>query len=631
VKPYWLLIVLLAGCAQTPVEKGREQLAGGRTAEGLETLESAVRDKPRDAERKAALALARDAAVREASERAAAAQARGDWDAAESAWQAVLALHPQNPRAQDGLRIVATGRADDAQLREAEARFARGERDAARDAVRQILLGAPRHAGALALLARLDAVEAPAAVNRLDARYQKPVSVEFRDTPLNQVFSLLAAKSGLNFVLDRDVRGDSRVTLIARDVPVAEVVQLVLATQQLAQKVLSGSSLLIYPDVAIKQKAYQDQMIRTFYIANTDAKSVFTLLKTVLKTRDVYLDEKLNLVTLQDTPEAIRLAEKLVAAQDLPDPEVLLEVEVMEVKRSKLVELGIQYPSQFTVLPTAPSTLVSLQNLRNLAASDIGVTPAGAVARNERSDVRLLANPRIRVKNREKAKIHIGDRVPVITTTATANVGISESVAYLDVGLKLDVEPTIYLHDEVAIRVALEVSNIVQEIRSAQGTLTYRLGTRNASTMLRLHDGETQMLAGLINQEDRTTGNHLPVVGDIPVLGRLFGNQRDEANDNEIVLLITPRVVRNLPRPDASVVEYASGTGARVGGETLQITPVAPAVPRPQPVRAAPLDAYPAAPVLSPGQPAGVTVVPAVPAAPLPAPVDPAPPQSDER
>ena len=122
----------------------------------------------------------------------------------------------------------------------------------------------------------------------------------------------------------------------------------------------------------------------------------------------------------------------------------------------------------------------------------------------------VLANPRIRVKNRERARIHIGDKVPVITTTAGATGFVSESVNYLDVGLKLEVEPQVFLEDDVGIRVGLEVSNISQEVTSASGTVAYQVGTRNASTVLRLRDGETQVLAGLINDEDRRSATQVP-------------------------------------------------------------------------------------------------------------------------
>jgi general secretion pathway protein D len=196
----------------------------------------------------------------------------------------------------------------------------------------------------------------------------------------------------------------------------------------------------------------------------------------------------------------------------------------------------------------------------------------------------VLANPRIRVKNKDKARVHIGDRVPVITTTAAATGGfVSESVSYLDVGLKLEVEPLIFLDDDVGIKVGLEVSNIVREIRSVgSNTLTYQVGTRNAATNLRLRDGETQVLAGLINDDDRKSADRVPGLGDLPVVGRLFSHTRDSNTRTEIVLLITPRLMRTLARPDAGAVEFAAGTESSTGTPRLGAAPLAiPSIPLP--------------------------------------------------
>jgi len=167
----------------------------------------------------------------------------------------------------------------------------------------------------------------------------------------------------------------------------------------------------------------------------------------------------------------------------------------------------------------------------------------------------LLANPQIRVRNKEKAKIHIGDRVPVLTTTAAAAGSfVSQSVTYLDVGLKLEVEPLVYLDDDVGIKLSLEVSSITNTIQTPSGTgttLVYQVGTRNTSTVLRLHDGETQVLAGLITDEDRRSAIRIPGLGEVPALGRLFSSTSDNTVKTEIVLLITPRLIRTMQRADA--------------------------------------------------------------------------------
>jgi general secretion pathway protein D len=158
----------------------------------------------------------------------------------------------------------------------------------------------------------------------------------------------------------------------------------------------------------------------------------------------------------------------------------------------------------------------------------------------------------------------VGDKVPIITTTSTANVGISESVTYLDVGLKLDVQPRITLDDFVNIKIELEVSSLGEKTVTKNGASVYSIGTRNASTQLRLKDGETQVLAGLISDDERKSASKLPGLGDIPLLGRLFANQEDKKTKTEIVLAITPRILSNISRPNAEISEYWSGTEVQI-------------------------------------------------------------------
>jgi general secretion pathway protein D len=184
-------------------------------------------------------------------------------------------------------------------------------------------------------------------------------------------------------------------------------------------------------------------------------------------------------------------------------------------------------------------------------------------------------------------------------------------VTYLDVGLKLEVEPIIYLEDEVGIKVGLEVSNIVKEVRSTTNSLTYQIGTRNAATTLRLRDGETQVLAGLISDEDRRSADRVPGLGELPVLGRLFSSTNETTNRSEIVLLITPRLQRTLARPEAGAVEFAAGTEAstgipRLGGAPASIAPSEPAAFPSPPAAFSP--APPSAPVSEEGAAPAVTV-----------------------
>jgi general secretion pathway protein D len=332
---------------------------------------------------------------------------------------------------------------------------------------------------------------------------------------------------------------------------------------------MDQNTVLIYPNIAAKLREYQETVVKTFYLANAEAKNVANTLKTILKSRDVVADEKLNLVIMRDNTDAVRLAEKLVALQDMPEPEVMLEVEILEIKRSRLLELGVQWPAGVTLAPMiAPGgNTLRLADLDRLNRNTIAISDLSTTinANKTDGDSKLLANPRIRVRNKEKAKIQIGDKVPVITTTVSpgGTSGFSqESVNYVDVGLILNAEPTIYLNNEVGIRIALEVSNLVDRIETKTGSTAYQIGTRQATTMLQLKDGENQVLAGLINNTDRSSGNKVPGLGDLPILGRLFGSSTDESQQTEIVLSITPHLIRNLQRPEAGASEFSAGTEA---------------------------------------------------------------------
>jgi len=584
--------VMAGGCAS---ERARQQgvalLDEGNVEAGIARLEEAVKADPKNPKARADLAVGRAQGIVQLTSQADAARSAGNLDQAEAIYRRVQRIEPTSERAVTGLAAIVQERASKTTVDTARAALERDDIEASVEAIRQLAAQSPGHRQLPALVRQLwdkhskRRVEIPT----LSALYRKPVSLDFRDGNLQMIFELLSKTTGINFLLDRDIRPDLKTSVFVRQAPLEEAVDLLLVTNQLKKKVLSANSVLIYPNTPAKQQEYQDLVIKSFYLVNSDGKQVAETLKTLLKAKDVVLDERLNLIVMRDRPEAIRLAERIVAMHDLSEPEVMLELEVLEVKRSKLQELGVQFPQQIglTVLPSSGSVL-TLDDLSNLSSSQVAVDLPSTLInlKKEVGDVSILANPRIRAKNREKAKVLIGDRVPVITTTATSTGFVSESISYLDVGLKLDVEPNIYLKDEVAILISLEVSNIVREIRSGSGTLAYQLGTRNASTLLRLRDGETQVLAGLISDEDRRTSTRVPGLGDLPIVGRLFASQKDEKQKTEIVLMVTPRLLRTLARPLGVAPEFWSGTEAdlrtsplMLGGEMAIDLAALPALP----------------------------------------------------
>jgi general secretion pathway protein D len=493
---------------------------------------------------------------------------------ADSLYQQALAIDPNNTIARQGGLSLAQDRRYRQTVAEAEALVQRGGEvnlGAAQELLRPVLQERPSQRDALRLKARIAEEQArrkPA--GRLAAAYRKPVTLEFRDAPLRSVFDFIGKVSGLNFAFDKEVDPALRATISVRDASIEEAIAMLLSSNQLEQSVTGERSITIYPSTAQKLKDYQQLVVRTFFITNADVKQVAFTLKTLLKARDIVTDERVGIIIMRDTPELIRMAERIIAVQDVADPEVVLEVEVLEVKRTRLQELGIRWPEQAKLSVGGAAGSIGglkLADLRRVSSETTNLELGSVVVNALKTDTdsNILANPRIRVRNKDKAKVLIGDRVPVITVTTNNGVS-SDSVNYIDVGLKLDVEPNVYLDDEVAIKVNLEVSNVVKDVTSKSGTQAYQIGTRSASTVLRLRDGETQMLAGLISDEDRTTANKVPGVGDLPMLSRLFGSQKDDSTRSEIVLSITPRVLRSIRRPELTAAEFNSGTESDVGG-----------------------------------------------------------------
>jgi general secretion pathway protein D len=602
-----LVACLLAGCAAAPtaVEDAREHFSRGRGEEALAVLEKAQKEDPGNPALRAEHFRLRELVSAQWLAQAEALRGAGELNPAEALYRRVLERDTANRRASAGLELVDAERRHRLMVAAAEKLF-RAERYAqAEDALRPVLAENPQHREARRLQRSVDErlARPSASAPRLRAP-EKPVTLEVRDVTIRSLFDLLQRLTGINFILDRDVRSDQRTSLAMREATFDEVLRLALLANQLEQKVLNERTVFVYPSTPQKLREHQELVVKAFYIANADVKQTANMIRTMVKTRDLFVDEKISLLVLKDTPGAIALAERLISAQDLAEPEVMLEVEVLEVGRNRLQELGLRFPHSLAIGLTGAGGVPGTVTLREWLdrSSDIVqlsfTDPLFLLSLRQQDDsTNVLANPRIRVKNREKARIHIGDRVPVITTTAAATGGfVSESVSYLDVGLKLEVEPLIYLEGEVGIKVGLEVSNIAREVRgAASNTLTYQIGTRNASTNLRLRDGETQVLAGLINDEDRRTANRVPGLGELPVLGRLFSHTRETTGRTEIVLLITPRLMRTLARPDARSIEFAAGTeaasGARPTAVPISIPPIPTNVPPPPPQQ------QPAAPV----------------------------------
>ena len=567
--------LVLTGCANPAIRQADELSRANQLPQAYQVLDAAAQIDPADPALRAAQLRTRELLSNRLIVQIEGLRGAGRWAQAQEAVQRLRDTNPKHPRLAVFEAEIERGQRQESKLLTGRALLREGKLDRAEALAREIIAESPQQPGARLLLSQIAQarpLEATAGVE-MGPAFQKPVTLEFREAPLRQVFEALARSSNVNFVFDKDVRSDAKVTVFLRNVSLDEALRVILSTQQLDRKLLNESSVLIFPNTTAKQREHQDLITRTLYLTNADVKQVQAMVRTIAKVRDIHIDERLNLMIVRDTPEVMKLVEKLIASIDLPDPEVMLEVEVLELASDKVDALGLQWPEQiqYGLLNSAGQLLSGQVPLNQVDQFRGSIVNPGLVAtlRGTSGNANLLANPKIRVRNRDKAKVQIGQKLPVFTTTSNLGVGqnaaVASSVSYLDVGLKLEVEPTVQLDNDVIIKLSLEVSNLLRQVAGPGGSTAYEIGTRQASTSLRLNDGETQILAGLINDEDRRSAAGLPGLSGLPILGRLFGVQTDTRNKTEVVLLITPRIVRNLALPDSALTRLASGTDAAPG------------------------------------------------------------------
>lgn len=624
-------LVLVACAPGRPLHDEAERaLASGDHDAALAKLREASQKEPTNAQYKVDLLREQAAYARELIRRADDARRSGNADEASALYAKAVAVEPSNERAARGLAEIQRDAKHAKLLAEAERLLKDNQYEAARNKVKTVLTESPTQPAARKLLAAIveqqdKAEQARAAQLAAQSIMRRPVTLQFRDANLRMVFEALSRTTGLNVILDRDVRADLKTTIFVKDASVEDTVDLILLQNQLEKRTLNANTLFVYPATPAKQKEYQDLQVRTFQVTNADVKYLQTVLKTVLKVKEVSVDERTNTLVIRDTPDAVAVATKVIQAHDVPDAEVMLEVEVLEVSRDRLSNLGLELPTSFTV--ATPSSAGTIGALRALKFNDLTASALSATAnfQLQDTDANLLASPRIRARNKEKARILIGDRVPTITNTvtpvATGTPVVTGTVQYQEVGLKLEFEPQVYSDEEVGIKISLEVSSIAKEFTDSQGGRSYQIGTRNAQTSLRLRDGETQILGGLISDQDRNTSAKVPGLGHLPVVGALFGNNNGTRSKSELVLAITPRILRAPALADSAVRDIFSGTETSIRERALRLDPVgevrsvsAPYAASPSPTGTASANTRPAAPA-TPNAPAA-----SAPAA-LPAPV----------
>lgn len=567
----------------------RQMIAQGHLDAGTQKLAALVQQYPDNVHYRNTLKMHQDLKVAQRIKSAEVLLKKGDLNDAESQFQSILITAPENQRALNGLKKVAIAQKHQTLLNSAEQAYAEQDFNTARGLLRAILAEDTTHVEARTLFEKIDqqAMDKVNNVPQINSAFNQSVSLEFKNAPIKSVFEYIGKAGNLNFTFDRELSDSMLTSVILRNTPISDAIETILTTNQLGKKVLNENTLLIYP--LSRSQQYQELYVRSFYLNNMDAEQAMVLVKTVLQVEEVYIDENLNTLVMRDTLDSIKTAEKLITSQDLVEPEVMLEVEVMEVNRRNLEEIGIRYPTQIALGVEGEDEVPGRLSLTELKEfnSDLGVfsitDPALALNLLHRdTDTNLLANPKIRVKNRDKAKIHVGDKVPVLTSVSNSTGFVSQSVSYIDVGIKLEVEPTILIQNQVSIEVELEVSNIIDQVTSNSGVLAYSIGSRNAVTTLQLNDGETQVLAGLFTDDRQNNTYKIPGLSNLPFIGRFFTDISTDKQKSEIVLLITPRILHNIVPANSVYTAFPSGVSqAARSAQMPQARPMPPVAQNP--------------------------------------------------
>lgn len=582
------LIAVLAGCGAglTAFSKGERLERDGKLDEAVIKYSEAVASNPDVSEYRMRLLKTSEQAAHRHLEKGDEYFALKNYDEALAEYQAAVALDPSLHRAKQASEKLIRQKNSRTYFKEGQD-FERGNKPReALQAYRKALdLDGENKEAKEALDRLLSTKKTRLEGYELNLKSTKPITLKFKDANLKDVFYIVTQLSGINFIFDETVK-DQKVTIYLENGNFQQALDLLTNMNKLGKKVLNESTIVIFPKTPEKTKQYEDLVIKTFFLNTLDAKKAVNLLRTMLQVRKVYVNEELNAIVVRDTPELVDVAGKILEANDVPDAEVLLEVEVIEISKRNIenfglalsryaVSLNTQTPDGAFLSDSFIKAKVGDTQESSTAASLLQVfswngykgfmtVPSATYSFGKRiTNAEVLANPKIRVKNREKSKFTVGTRVPITTTSTTGTTGgFSVNVQYVDVGVKLNAEPTIMLNNEVSIKLGLEVSSIIDRETvggSDSATTVVTIGTRNLDTVLNLKDGETSVIGGLI-EDSKTKGKQkIFLLGDIPVLGPLLTDNTSDNQKRELVLAITPRLVRSVTVPEPEVAHFWSG------------------------------------------------------------------------
>ncbi len=416
-----------------------------------------------------------------------------------------------------------------------------------------------------------------------------PESLTFRDASSRDVYTAIARLANISIIFDSAFR-ETPVTVDLRNSTLEDALGTVAGATRSFFRVTAPKTIVVIPDTPAKRREYEEEIVQTFFLSNADLKETMDLLRMVLDARRISPTTAINALTVKDTSERIAAVARLINAIDKARPEVIIDVELLEVDRSKLQEYGLQIASPGSAGINGSASIasdngsVNLRTLRNLSQSDLLFANLPTLYyRLLKTDThtRTLANPQLRTADGLQAQAKFGEQVPVpVTTFAPIATGGTPqqpitSFNYQNIGVNIDITPRTHHDDDVTLALNVAVTSISG---SGFGGLP-TFGNREIKTTIQLRDGETNMLAGLIRDNERHSVEGIPGLSDIPLVGRLFSHTSKTTDQTDIILTLTPHIIRLLDLTEADLRPF------RLGRDTLGIAdlplPIEP--PRPEP------------------------------------------------
>ncbi len=425
--------------------------------------------------------------------------------------------------------------------------------------------------------ARLAAMGPP----RLDPRSNIPVILNFKDVEVGKIFDAIGKASQINFIFDEKTDLEEKKTIDIGNVTLEKAMDILMLQTKNFYKVIDEHTILVAPDSRPKRQEYDDQVIRTFYLSNGETKQVVTLLRSLLQSRQIAENPDLNSVTIKDTPDKVAIAAKIIQSNDKAKGEVLVDVELLEINRSTAQNLGIDLSSKtlgLTFKDGASSLpLNNTTGIKQKGNWSIGVVPSVILNfLKSDTDSKSIAKPQIRVTEGEKAEVLIGDRVPIPTTsfntsqTVGGNIVPITSFTYQNVGITVQIEARVHHNKEITLTVQVEVSQVTGNIETGGGQAQPIIGTRQIQSVLRLRDGETSVLAGLIKQDDTTSRAGVAGLMAIPGVNKVLSSKNQQKASTDIIMTLTPQIIRmpDITEEDLATLWVGTEENMRLRGPT---------------------------------------------------------------